>query len=115
MRELKEILNDTSFIEVTKPYNLFVDEAKGLIAIPHSYHSQWSAREVGIYGEHLHLYSKDTLELINNIDALDYPVNDIAFHPDLPILLIATGSYDGGDYYEGSLLSWDYRKMKSRN
>lgn len=110
MRVLKDILSDTSFKEVTKPYNLFVDDAKGLIAIPHSYNTQWSAREVGIYGEHLHLYSRETLELINNIEVLDYSVNDVAFHPDLPILVIAIGSYDGGAYYEGSILTWDYEK-----
>ncbi len=112
MKEFKEISNDTAFKEVTKPYHLFVNDAKGLIAIPNSYHTQWSAREVSIYGEHIHLYSKDNLELINFIESLEYPVNDIAFHPGLPFLLVATGNYDGGAYYEGNLFCWNYEENK---
>jgi hypothetical protein len=36
-----------------------------------------------------------------------WPVNSIAFHPELPLVAIGTGSYDGGYAYEGELLFMD--------
>jgi hypothetical protein len=37
-------------------------------------------------------------------DDCRFPVNDIAIHPVLPIIAIATGRYDGGYAFEGALL-----------
>ena len=41
-------------------------------------------------------------------DQLRYGVNDIAFHPSLPVLAIATGSCDGGWAFEGELSLWNW-------
>ena len=37
-----------------------------------------------------------------------FPVNHVAFHATESVLLASTGSYDGGFYYEGSLLRFDW-------
>jgi hypothetical protein len=41
------------------------------------------------------------------LDVGRWPVQDVAFHPTLPLLAIATGSYDGGWSFEGELLVWN--------
>jgi WD40 repeat protein len=42
------------------------------------------------------------------LDEIEYPINDVSFHPTLPLLAVATGAYDGGFYHKGQLLLWDY-------
>jgi WD40 repeat protein len=49
------------------------------------------------------------LQLVNHLDLLKYPVNDVAFHPTETLLVIGTGSYDGGAFYEGELLRWNFK------
>jgi hypothetical protein len=41
-------------------------------------------------------------------DHLRYSVNDVAFHPSLPVVAIATGEYDGGMCFEGELVLWNW-------
>lgn len=110
MPKLKLIkkLSNTTFSNVTIPYKTFSDENKKLIAIATSFHTQWSARDIGKTSKSLLLYNLDSLDLIDFIDNLGYKINDLSFHPNDPIIAIAIGEYDGGAYYEGELLIWNY-------
>lgn len=105
---LKKVLNDSTFSEATIPYLVGINEEKRLIAVACSFFTQWQGREVNMSAGSLLLYHLDTLALMNYIDNLDYPVNDIAFHPKEEVIIIGTGRYDGGLYYEGELLLWEY-------
>lgn len=105
---LTKILNNSSFADTTIPYKTFADFEKKIIAIANSFFTQWSGRHVSMYSNSLLLYNLDTLQLVNFIDNLGYGVNDLTFHPRGKIIAIGAGSYDGGAYYEGELLLWNY-------
>lgn len=46
-------------------------------------------------------------------DAARLPVNDVAFHPRLPVIAIGAGSYDGGYLFEGELIAWNWESGAS--
>ncbi len=48
-------------------------------------------------------------------DGLRYRVNDVTFHPTAPVVAIATGSYDGGFFYNGELVVWDWEAHRHSN
>ncbi|WP_051166288.1 hypothetical protein [Amycolatopsis orientalis] len=52
------------------------------------------------------VYRADTFEC-GHLLSPHWPVNALAFHPELPILAIGSGSYDGGYFYEGELTVLD--------
>jgi len=106
---LTKILTNSTFADTTIPYKTFVDENKRLIAVANSFFTQWSGRQVSMWSKSLLLYNLDTLELIGFVDNLDYEINDITFHPTQDIIALGIGSYDGGAYYEGELLFWNYK------
>src|SRR5215471_8334287 len=54
------------------------------------------------------LYCRGERHPFAAFDRLRYRVNDIAFHPSLPVLAIATGSYDGGWIFDGELALWNW-------
>lgn len=66
-----------------------------------SYGGTSPRRRVGIY-------RRGTRTPFSNLDALRFPINDIAFHPVHPVVAIATGSYDGGWMFEGELVLWNW-------
>jgi hypothetical protein len=104
----RQIFASTVLGGLTNPNYLFTSEAHGLLAVAHSFYSQWAGRHLAVQGHLLHLYHADSLELVNAPDGLKYPVNDVAFHPTATIMALATGSYDGGAFFEGELLIWNY-------
>lgn len=106
---LTKILTNSTFADTTIPYRTFVNENKRLIAVANSFFTQWSGRHISMSSNSLLLYNLDTLELINFVDNLDYGINDLAFHPTENIISLGIGSYDGGAYYEGELLLWNYK------
>ena len=106
---LTKILSNSTFADTTIPYKTFVDEDKRLIAVANSFSTQWSGRDISMWSKSLLLYNLDTLELISYVDDLDYEINDLAFHPTQNIIALGIGSYDGGAYYEGELLFWNYK------
>ncbi|TXK46795.1 hypothetical protein FVR03_10220 [Pontibacter qinzhouensis] len=105
---LTKILSNSTFADTTIPYRTFVDEDKRLIAVANSFSTQWSGRNISIWSTSILLYDLDTLELKNFVDNLDYPVNDLSFHPKEKNIALGIGRYDGGAYYEGELLLWNY-------
>ena len=108
MTTLTKILSNSTFADTTIPYRTFVDEDKKLIAVANSFFTQWSGRDISMWSTSLLLFDLDTLELKNFVDNLDYPVNDLSFHPKEKIIALGIGRYDGGAYYEGELLLWNY-------
>ncbi len=109
---LTKILSNSTFADTTIPYKTFVDKSKRLIAVANSFSTQWSGRDISIRSNSLLLYDIDTLELISLIDNLNYPINDLSFHPTKKNIALGVGSYDGGAYYEGELLFWNYKNNK---
>lgn len=59
--------------------------------------SSWSQHRFGVYGGERCLLLETTR----------WRVNSLAFHPSLPLLAVGTGSYDGGNYFDGELLLFD--------
>lgn len=105
----RKIYGRNYFDEITDPKKLFEFQEQNLIGIAHSYYGQWSGRHINIQKECLSFYRIDSLELIAHIDSLKYPVNDIDIHEDKKLILIGTGSYDGGCFFEGELFIFDLK------
>ncbi|MEM6812340.1 MAG: WD40 repeat domain-containing protein [Pseudomonadota bacterium] len=58
------------------------------------------------------IFDSSTLELISSKDAINFKIKDVAFHPAEPLIALATGEYDGGQYFEGELLIWNWENNK---
>ena len=52
------------------------------------------------------IYDAGTLRCTHLV-RLHWPVNTVAFHPELPLVAIGSGAYDGGWLYEGELTILD--------
>lgn len=107
------VLKKHIFDEVTNPTGLFRSE--DIIAITHDYHPQTPARHIKLRKICVSLYNKHTLELVAHFNHARYPINDVAFHPDKPQVLISTGTFDGGYMYEGELILWNYQNKQHKN
>lgn len=63
-------------------------------------------------GQTLHyrlaLYRRDEAVPFASFDRLRFHINDVAFHPTEPVVAIATGSYDGGYFFGGDLVLWNW-------
>ncbi len=105
----RKIYGRNCFDEITNPKKLFEFQEQNLIGIAHSYYGQWSGRHINTRKECLSLYKSDSLELVAHIDSLKYPVNDVDYHEKKKLILIGTGSYDGGYFFEGELLIFDLK------
>jgi len=105
---LRKTLSNTSFPATTHIYHSFVDEQKKLIAVANRNYAQWSGRNISMRSESLLLYDMSTLAWMGCIDTLKFSVNDLSFHPDSTVIAVATGDYDGGAFFEGTLLLWNY-------
>ena len=112
---MKNLLNDTAFEEITRPYNYFVNEEKNLLVIWDRHYLQWSAKDFWIHMQNIHLYSLKDLKLITVIEEADFPVHDVAFHPSEDVIILATGRYDGWAYYEWNLVVWNYKLNTLKN
>jgi len=105
----QKILAKNCFDEVTNPREIYEYSPKGLIGIAHSFRAQWSGRNIELQKELLSIYKTETIDFVAQIE-LKYKINDIDFHSNKNLIIIATGSYDGGCYYEGELILWDYKE-----
>ncbi|MEU7261682.1 hypothetical protein AB0B21_38685 [Streptomyces rimosus] len=95
---IDRILGDRPFAEVGDPVLAVDDEGRGLLAVA-GVHELGSTAPVGVYGI-------DDLTCRALLRAR-YPVRAMAFHPRLPLLVVGTGDYDGGYFFEGELLLLD--------
>ncbi len=68
------------------------------------------------WGQHLHyrvaLYRPPETTPFTVFDRLRYPINDIGFHPEKPVVVIGTGRYDGGWKFDGELIVWDWESNR---
>ncbi|AHG22625.1 hypothetical protein Z042_02800 [Chania multitudinisentens RB-25] len=104
---MNAVLKKHIFDEVTEPNDLF--ESTELIAVCHAYYAQFRARHLELRKICVSLYDKTSLALVSHFKHGRYPINDIAFHPKDPLILIGSGSYDGGFLFEGELVLWNYK------
>ena len=105
------ILGDGPFVEVGQPTGVYRARDGATVAVAGTFGiSQWNGRATGggqRLGYRVAVYEAGSLRRVGLLDRARYPVNDVAFHPQRPLVAVATGAYDGGFFYEGELLLWD--------
>ena len=95
---IDRILGDRPFAEAGDPVLAVTDERRGLLAVAGAHESGGPA-PVGVY-------RTDDLAC-RALHRSRHPVHAMAFHPTLPLLVVGTGRYDGGYFFEGELLLLD--------
>src|SRR5450432_2280982 len=105
-------LTPARFAEVGRLAGAYRSDHGSVVALASDFELlYWPAR--AIYQGHrlrhrVSLYSSDLAVRLGVFDGARFPINDLAFHPNLPLVAIATGSYDGGWFFEGELLLWNW-------
>jgi hypothetical protein len=95
----------------------FRDRAQRMLAVASSFRLLTEPRARASYGGHrlrhrLAVYRPPATSPLAVFDAAAFPINDVAFHPSEPIVAIGAGSYDGGFFFEGQLVLWDWESGK---
>lgn len=94
---IDRVLGDRPFAEVGEPALAVAGESRGLLAVAGTY--EFGTAPVGVY---------DVGDLgCRALLRSGYPVHAMAFHPTFPLLVVGTGRYDGGYFFEGELLLMD--------
>ncbi len=111
------ILGSGAFDDVGRPTGVYQNHERKLLAVAGYFGGyQWHGRDVGD-GRRLtyrvSVYETATLNRVAFLDRVRYPINQIAFHPQRPLLVIAAGSYDGGYGYGGELYFWNFATGES--
>ena len=101
-----------AFADIGEPYAVFQAPGGALLAVASAFHGQHPGRQLDVYEQSLRLYRGGDLECIAVLPDLGFPLNAIAWHPSRPVLVIGGGRYDGGAFFEGGLLAWDYASGK---
>lgn len=99
----RQVYGNQGFDEVSQPKAIYTFDQQRIIAVYHTYYGQWPGRHLNLYQKCLSLYEMNSLQLITHLDTFRYPINDLDIHPEKNLMLIATGSYDGGCFFEGEL------------
>ncbi|MEV0645270.1 hypothetical protein AB0I28_08390 [Phytomonospora sp. NPDC050363] len=105
---LTRVLGDGPFAEIGAPTAVAAHD--GLVAVGGDLGSLywdgdgtarvgWRAHRLGVY--------ESGGERCRVLIETRWPVNALDFHPSLPLLAVGTGSYDGGDYFDGELILLD--------
>ncbi|MHB0935056.1 MAG: hypothetical protein ACYC6A_01585 [Armatimonadota bacterium] len=102
------------FPEIGKPTGIYFGHAGAVTAMACYFGwLRWPIRTL-YYGQRLLyrlcLYDAHG-ERLALFDDIDYPINDVAIHPTLPLAAIAYGLYDGGMYFKGGLwiFNWEQK------
>ncbi|MFB9931037.1 hypothetical protein ACFORO_21835 [Amycolatopsis halotolerans] len=109
---VQQVLGDGRFAEVGDVRLTETDSRTGHVAVGGALgRPLWAGHSVASSSgptawNRVGVYRADTLECVHLV-RLYWPVNALAFHPELPILAIGSGSYDGGYFYEGELTVLD--------
>lgn len=104
------ILGSGPFDDIGRPHGIYWNEGRTLVAVAGAFSGkQWHGRFLGGSAGRwrVSLYETATLRCIARLDGIKMPINDLAFHPRLPLLAIGGGCYDGGYSYGGNLILWD--------
>ncbi|SHH19731.1 hypothetical protein [Clostridium grantii] len=117
--KIKSVLGDYCFSEIGRPTGIYWSRDRMVFAIASDFEwLQCPARELSLnnkFSYRVSVYNSETLSLIKVFDNIDYPINYIDFNPDNTILAIATGSFDGGYFFQGELLFWDIKNGRSNS
>ncbi|MFF0390730.1 hypothetical protein ACFYS8_18860 [Kitasatospora sp. NPDC004615] len=95
---IDRVLADRPFAEVGTPRVAVVDERRGLLAVA-GYVRRGRPAPMAVY-------RTSDLTCVAVLRSR-FPVNALAFHPELPLLAVGTGEYDGGLLNRGELLLLD--------
>ncbi|WP_329125102.1 outer membrane protein assembly factor BamB family protein [Streptomyces sp. NBC_01465] len=104
---VRRVFGDGPFAEIGEPALAVVDDCSRLVAVggdlgrlqwggSATADSKWTGYRIGVY-------EREGLRC-RHVVRSRYPVRSLAFHPELPLLAVGTGSYDGGYSFEGELL-----------
>ncbi|MCO2896921.1 peptide ABC transporter ATP-binding protein, partial [Pseudomonas aeruginosa] len=104
-----------AFADIGEPYAVFQAPGGALLAVASAFHGQHPGRQLDVSEQSLRLYRGGDLECIAVLPDLGFPLNAIAWHPSRPVLVIGGGRYDGGAFFEGGLLAWDYASGKTQS
>ncbi|RRD52497.1 hypothetical protein EII12_04810 [Buchananella hordeovulneris] len=83
------------------------------VAVAGSWSGQHEGRETGTGGEALYLYRRADLALVGE-RVLPDTVNAVAFHPHAPVAVVGYGGYDGGTFFTGGALWWNWQTGQAR-
>ncbi|MBI5537994.1 MAG: hypothetical protein HY898_35050 [Deltaproteobacteria bacterium] len=114
---LEAELSPSRFAEVGRPAGAYRREDGGVLALVSDFDSlYWPGR--ALYEGHrlrhrICIYSGNLGARLGVFDGARFTINDVAFHPTLPMIAIATGCYDGGWFFEGELLLWNWETNRS--
>lgn len=112
-------LSPEPFSEVGSPYGGKVAPDGQLIAIfASARHGSWAGRvrpRARIGSDRLTLFNAALSTSLGTCDGVRYTIQDAAFHPTLPWMAVATGNFDGGYFYEGETLLWNWRTGERRS
>ncbi|MEV0266261.1 hypothetical protein AB0I49_33640 [Streptomyces sp. NPDC050617] len=100
------ILGDRPFAEIGEPALAVEDERRGLLAVAGTRGPVADVQEFGI-STPVGVYGTGDLAC-RALLRTGYRVHALAFHPELPLLAVGTGDYDGGYFFEGQLLLLDW-------
>lgn len=103
----RQILGRNCYDEITNPGEIYEFPEGKLFCIIHSFYAQWEGRQLELRRQSLSVYHSESLQLMAHLEKFRFGINDLDFHPEKQLLLIATGSYDGGYFFEGELLIYD--------
>lgn len=112
-------LEDTSLPGLGNICGAYLNSKREILAVSCEYRLLTEPRARASYGGHtlrhrIALYKKGQHLPTAFFDHLRYDVNDVAFHPTLPVIAIATGRYDGGWVFEGELILWNWETNESK-
>jgi YD repeat-containing protein len=113
---VRRVLGDGPFAETGLPRSVAISERRGLIAVGGSIGSlQWEgamAHDAVWKAYRIGIYRREDMRCRCVVDSA-WPVNSMDFHPELPLLAIGTGCYDGGASFNGELLLLDLHSGKA--
>jgi hypothetical protein len=108
---------DDKYPEVGEVSSIFWNKERTVFAVVSEYCPLPSAirpRFNSKYGQRISLYVASSRSLVSSFSGTSYEIFHVAFHPDLPVLLASTASYDGGFYFQGELIEWNWQTNERR-
>lgn len=97
---------------------VFWDPGRRILAVASTFKLLTEPRARAAYGGHklrhrLALYRPPQTRPFAVFDRAAFSINDVAFHPSRPVLVIGAGRYDGGYMFEGQIVLWDWDSGRS--
>lgn len=107
--KLLTTLGNFAFTELGTPTGIYWSPDRSIFAVSSifdPYHWVGKYLLTSIY-QRVCVYKSIDLSLCGVFDEAYKSINDITIHPNNEIIIIGSGEYDGGYFYEGDLWRWD--------